>query len=343
MALQSKRISEAIISLTFALILLAAPLPCQGQQPVKVLRIGWLGVGDAAVPTDKCPLQGGQSWQGWMEGLRERGYIPGQNVVMECRWTEGREERAPALAAELVSLPVDILVASGSNQVRAAKQATTTIPIVMIGVMDPVRRGLVSSFAHPGGNVTGLADDAGLGILGKRLELLTQTVPRASSVAVLWFLGPSYEPSWERMLEVEAQALGVTLLSYRITGPEELEGAFAAMAKHQAKALLVEPHPSMEIVGGKIIELAARHRLPAMYQDRYLVEAGGLMAYAVKRLDIGRGVAAIVERVLRGSKPSDLPVEQPTSFELVINIKTANALELTIPRSLLIQAAEVIR
>ena len=188
------------IVVALALTLFAVPLPSRGQQPVKVYRIGWLGVGGPA-PTDTnpqdCPLKDNpdfQTFQALVEGLQGRGYTPGQNLIVECRWTMGREERAPALAAELVSLPADLLVVAGTNQVRAAKQATTTIPIVMWGVIDPVRRGLVASLAHPGGNVTGVTDDAGLGILGKYLELLTVAVPGVSRVAALSVLALPMSP-----------------------------------------------------------------------------------------------------------------------------------------------------
>jgi putative ABC transport system substrate-binding protein len=286
-------------------------------------------------------------WQAFVAGLGERGYIQGQNLVLECRWTEGREERASALAAELVRRKVDLIVANGTNQVRAAKQTTSTIPIVMRSVIDPVGRGLVDNLARPGGNVTGPADDAGLDILGKYLALLTEAVPKTSRVAVLRYVSASREPvtapAWWSILETEAQALGVTLQPYRVEAPEELAGAFTAMTKARAEALLVVPSTFFAGHRQRIVALAAQSRLPAMYPDSQDVEAGGLMAYAVDELEIVRRVGAYIDRILKGAKPGELPVEQPTRFKLILNLKTARALGLTIPRGLLIQADEVIR
>ncbi len=340
--------SEAVLSVVLALVLLAAPFPSDGQQPAKVYRIGYLSSGTPPAPTDTspqhCPIKGWREWQAWVEGLRERGYIPGQNLVIECRWTEGRDERAPALAAELVSLKVDLLVVVGTTQVRATKQVTSTLPIVMVAVIDPVRRGLVASLAHPGGNVTGLTDDAGLEILGKYLELLTEAVPTVSRVAALMYSGITREPTWEGLIEAEARALGVAVQFYAVRDPEELKGAFTAMAKAREEALLVVPHPFFDVHTQRIVDLAARSRLPAMYPDRAYVDAGGLMAYGVNLPAIRRRLGAYyVDRILKGAKPGDIPVEQPTTFELIINLKTAKALGLTIPPTLLIQAEEVIR
>ena len=338
---------SAIFIVALALCFLAVPLPSDGQSPAKVHRIGWLagGLGPKDATPQNCPRKGGPFWQAWVEGLRERGYTPGQNLIIECRYTEGRDERAPALAAELVNLKVDLIVASNTNQVRAAKNATSVLPIVMYGVIDPVRRGLVGSLARPGGNVTGLADDAGMEILGKYLQLLTQAVPKASRVAALRSPGALGDPSmvWGSLLEAEARALGVTLQSYHVRGPEDLEGAFAAMTKARAEALLVVPAPFFGLHRHRIAALNAQHRLPAMYPDRADVEAGGLMAYAVDELETGRRVAAYVDRILKGARPGDLPVEQPTKFMLILNLKTAKALGLTIPSELLIQAEDVIR
>ena len=339
---------RAIFIVALALGFLAVPFPSDGQQPGKVHRIGMLmnGLTPKDATPQNCPRKGSPTWQAWVEGLREHGYTPGQNLVIECRYTEGRDERAPAFAAELVNLKVDLIVASNTNQVRAAKQATSTIPIVMRGVIDPVRRGLVASLARPGGNVTGQADDAGLEILGKYLQLLTQAVPTASRVTALHPPGAAGDPAladWGSLLETEARALGVTLKSYRVRGPEELEGAFAAMTKARAEALLVVPSPFFNVHAQRIVGLAAQSRLPAMYADRVHVDAGGLMAYAVDELEAARRLAAYVDRILKGAKPGDLPVEQPTRFDLIINLKTAKTLGLTIPPTLLLQADEVIR
>jgi putative ABC transport system substrate-binding protein len=274
--------------------------------------------------------------------LRERGYIQGQNLVLECRYTEGRDERAPALAVELVRLKVDLLVADGSNQVRAAKQATSTIPIVMLGVIDPVRRGLVPSLARPGGNVTGLADTP-MEMEGKRLQLLKEAVPKISRVAVL--VHPSGLPGRDLFggeEEAAAQALHVTLQRYDIRDPTEFTGAFAAMTKARAEALFVESDPFWADHEQRIVELAAQSRLPAVYPGRGFVTTGGLMSYDVNVPDTFRRLGVYVDKIFKGTNPGDLPVEQPTKFELVINLKTAKALGLTIPPSLLIWADEVI-
>ncbi len=338
---------ETVIGVVLALVLLATPVPSLGQQPAKVHRIGWLASGQRPKDTNpqNCPRTGSPFRQAWMEELRARGYAHGQNLVIACRYTEGRNERAAALAAELVGLKVDLIVAGNTNQVRAAKEATSAIPIVMYGVIDPVGRGLVASLSRPGGNVTGLADDAGLGIFGKYLELLTQAVPGVSHVAALRNPGALGDPAslWGSILEADARALGVTLQSYLVRNPEELEGAFSAMSKARQEALLVVPSPFFPLHRQRIVDFAAQSRLPAMYPDRADVEAGGLMAYAVDELEAARRLAAYVDRILKGAKPGDLPVEQPTKFDLLVNLKTAKALGLTIPRTLLIQADEVIR
>jgi putative ABC transport system substrate-binding protein len=268
---------------------------------------------------------------------------------MECRYTEGRDERAPALAAELVSLKPDVIVASGTNQVRAAMQATSTIPIVMCNVIEPIRRGLVASLARPGGNVTGLTDTPGVEFYGKYLQLLQEAVSTASRVASLRYIRASTTPDslWvieiDSEIEREARALGMTLQSYRVRDPDELQGAFAAMTKARAEALLVVPHPFFATHVHRIADLAAQSRLPAMFAYRGFVEAGGLMSYAMDESDIPRRLAVYADRILKGAKPGDLPVEQPAKHELLINLKTARALGLTIPRTLLIQADEVIR
>jgi putative ABC transport system substrate-binding protein len=333
---------DAVLSVILALGLLAAPLVADAQQSGKVFRIGYLSAGLA--PTDKtpqgCPIKGDPLWQAWVEGLRERGYIQGQNLVIECRWTEGRDERGAALAAEVVSLNPDLLVAYGTAQVRAAKQATGTLPIVMVGVINPVGRGLVASLARPGGNVTGLADAAGPDIAGKLLQLLKEAVPTAARVAVLGY--SSGEATYQSDLQAAAQALGVTLQSYGVRAPEELEGAFTAMTKTEAEALLVQPHPFIGAHIQKIVDLAAQSRLPAVYPFRSAVNAGGLMAYQTNQPDIYRRLSFYVDKIFNGAKPGDLPVEQPTKFDLVINLQTAKTLGLTIPQSLLSRADKVI-
>jgi putative ABC transport system substrate-binding protein len=340
--------STAISVIALALALLAAPVLSDAQQPGKVYRIGFLGVAPpAATETTPqgCPIKGNPNWQAWVAGLRGRGYVQGQNLVIECRYTESREERARALAAELVSLEPDILVVFSTANVRAAKQATSTLPILMVGVIDPVGRGLVASLARPGGNVTGLTDKA-LEMEGKRLQLLKEAVPTVSRVAVLNHPGATPEPQpdrFQREREAAAQAVGVTLQTYDVRAPEEFAGAFAAMTQARAEALFVVTTPFWWVHRHRMIDLAAQHRLPAMYHDRELVPLGGLLAYDVNQPDIFRRLGFYVDRILNGAHPGDLPVEQPTKFELVINLKTAKALGLTIPQSFLNRADEVIQ
>ena len=344
--------SDSVLSVLLALALLATPRVSLGQQPAKVYRIGWLSGSDpptTETTPEGCPLVGDPKWywRAWVEAMRERGYVQGQNLVVICRWTEARDERAPAFAAELVKLKVDLFVAQGYFQVRAAQQASSTIPIVMLGIPDPVARGLVASLAHPGGTVTGMADDTGPEFLAKHLELLTEAVPRASRVAALrqWVGSPGpVSMRNTEVLETAAQALGVTVQSYYVQEPGELEGVFAAMTKAQAQALVVVASWMFDNHARRIVDLASQRRLPAIYPDLYWAqEMGGLMAYAVNPLDKRRRLADYVDRILRGAKPGELPVEQPTKFELIINLKTAKALGLTIPPTLLIQAEEVIR
>jgi len=292
-----------------------------------------------------CPIQGDPRWQAWVTGLREHGYILGQNLVIECRFTEGRDERAPALAAELVSLKVDLILPAGYPRAHAAKEATSTIPIVVMYVSDPVLAGLVASLARPGGNVTGLTWTAGVEIVGKQLQFLKEAVPNISRVAVLSdSTNPNTTAAHLREAQTAARALHLTLQPYGLRDhPEELEGAFAAMTKARAGALLVLPHPLIFVHARRTAELAAQSRLPAVYPYRESVEAGGLMAYTPNAPDMFRRAATYVDKILKGTKPADLPVKQPTKFELVINLKTAKALGLTIPQSLLSRADEVIQ
>ncbi len=329
------RVASAIVALAMATA--AAPLTAEAQQPAKLYRIGWLG----GVPPTTPEYD--RLWGAFKEGFRERGYIEGQNFVLERRWTGGQLERSPSLAAELVSLKVDLIVAVGNQRARAAKQATSAIPIVIVYVLNPVEDGLVASLARPGDNVTGVTMGAGLEIVGKHLELLKETVPRLSRVAVLFNPVAALKAAYLRETQAAAQALGVTLQFYEVGDPNEFDGAFAAMTKARAGALLVLPHPFLYVHARRIADLAAKSRLPAVYPFRESVEAGGLMAYAANAPDMFRRAAIYVDKILKGAKPADLPVEQPTKFELVINLKTAKALGLTIPQSVLIRADEVIQ
>ncbi len=327
---------RAIFVVALGLALLVAPVPSHGQQPGKVYRIGGLGYVSPTSPVFERDWGGG-----FKAGLRERGYIEGQDFVLEYRWTETPWEQAPALAAELVSLKVDLLLVVGITGTRAAKEATSTIPIVMVYVVDPVRAGLVASLAHPGGNVTGVSFTAGPEIAGKHLQLLKEAVPTLSRVAVL--SAPGVAATSLRETEVAARALGLTLQPYEVREPKEFERAFTAMTKARAEALLVLAALPNFSHRQRIAEFAAQSRLPAMYPGREYVEAGGLMAYAANAPAMFRRAATYVDKILKGAKPADLPVEQPTKFDLIINLKAAKALGLTIPQSLLNRADEVIQ
>ncbi|MFQ5897380.1 MAG: ABC transporter substrate-binding protein, partial [Candidatus Methylomirabilia bacterium] len=319
------------VIVTLALGLLAAPLPGEAQKAETASRIGFL----AHRP---LPLH-----ESFWQGLRERGWVEGQNFIIERRWAQGRNERFPDLAAELVGLKVDAVVAVTSAATRAAMRATATIPIIMVAVGDPVTSGFVASLARPGGNVTGLSFLAGLEIEGKRLQLLKEVVPQATRVAVLVNRSnPIHPPIIAQELPVVAERLKVRLQILDVRGPGELEGAFEAATRERAEALLVFADPLTFIHRTRIAALAANNRLPAMYLLRANVEAGGLMSYGVDLEDHFRLAATYVDTILRGANPAHLPVQQPMKFDLTINLKIANALGLTIPPSLLFQADRVI-
>jgi putative tryptophan/tyrosine transport system substrate-binding protein len=283
--------------------------------------------------------------EAFRQWLRDLGYVEGQSVVLETRFTNGREERARPLATELVQRGVDVIVARATVAALAAKQATNTIPIVVTEVGDPVARGLVASIARPGGNATGLGSFASVEVNGKRLALLVEAVHGIARVAVLRYKNPALQELPRSSLDVfreTAQALGVSLQILHVQQPADLEMAFAAMARERAGGLVLVGAPFFETHLGTVLRLAAQHRLPAISTQRSFAERGGLMAYQEYTLDTERRVAVFVDKILRGTKPADLPVEQPTKFELVINVKTAKVLGLTIPPSLLLRADQVI-
>jgi putative tryptophan/tyrosine transport system substrate-binding protein len=321
---------------TLALGLLVLPFTAEAQQVMRVYRIGWLSAG----PPPPEPTLGRQAFQ---RGLRDLGYIEGQNLVMEYRYGEGKAERLREVAAELVRLPVDVMVAVGASGTRGAQHATRTIPIVMTGNLDPVGQGFVASLAHPGGNITGLSYQ-GTDLPGKRLELLKETVPQSTRIAVLANpASPGHVPLLHN-LTVAAEALKLSLHVVELRRTEELEDAFAAMTHAGADALVVFAEPQLiDPLRGRIAALAATRRLPVISNAKPSVEAGGLMSYGPSPLDINRHVAVYVDQILKGANPADLPVEQPTKFELVINLKVAKAIGLTIPSSVLFQATEVIQ
>ncbi len=326
-----------IIGLLVIFVTLAA---CGGmaeaQQPTKVPRIGFLG---AVSPSASSALI-----EAFRQGLRELGYVEGKNIVIEWRHHEGKLDRLPALAAELVRLKVDVIVTAGPPATRAAKEATATIPIVMANDGDPVGTGLVASLARPGGNITGLSTLAPE-ISGKQLEILKEVVPKASRVAVFT---TSTNPGHAQMLrevELAAKAFGLQLQYLDILGgPKDIETAFRAAGKGRADAVL------MLVLGGfasahrtEIVELAIKSRLPAIYPNSQYVDAGGLMTYGVSITDLYRRAATYVDKILKGRKPADLPVEQPIKFEFIINLKAAKQIGLTIPPNILARADQVIK
>ena len=317
--------------------LLAAPLAAEAQQAAKIARIGLLL---ASFPNPP---------EAFVQGLHDLGYIKGQNLVIEHRSAEGKLERLPDLALELVALKVDVLVtASGTPGALAAKQATSTIPIIITGVPDPVGSGLVSSLARPGGNVTGLSSrvDPMADLLGKRLELLKQAAPEISRIAVLRHPGQyseQGEKEIQQQVDVWAKRLGVRLYFVDGRGPADFDGAFSEMARARADALMVFGSTTFYNERRRLVGLAAKNRLPDAYPWKEGVESGGLLSYGPSITDWYRRAATYVDKILKGARPADLPVERPTKFELVINLKTAKALGLTIPPSLLARADEVIQ
>ena len=314
-------------------LILAAPLAADAQQTGKVRRVGYLSAGSRS---DRYP-------DVFRQGLRDLGWVEGQNIVIEGRWAEGRYDRLPDLAAELVRLKVDVIVANPTPAAAAAKKATGTIPIVIISVGDPVGQGFITSLARPGGNVTGLSYSVGLEITGKQLELLKETIPKVRRVAILTNPGNLSHALSIREAKVAARSLGVQLQLLEARGPNEFDDAFAAMARERVGALLVVADSMFILHRARLADLAAKSRLPAAYSLRDHVEAGGLMSYGPSLLDNFRRAATYVDKILKGAKPADLPVQQPTKFELVINLKTAKALGLTIPQSLMVRADEVIQ
>jgi len=324
---------EAIIVL---MALGAVPLAAEAQQAAKIARIGYLSPNLAATPHLR---------EAFRQGLRDLGYVEGRNLVIEYRDAEGKLERLPALAAELVALKVDVILAEGGTLgPRVAKQATRTIPIVF-AAGDPVGSGLVTSLARPGGNVTGLSN-LSAELVGKRLELLKQAVPGVSRVAVLRHpvaLGERTAKDMLKAADVAARALGVQPQFIEARGPDEFARAFSDMTSARAGALTLLPSAMFLREHRRLVDLAAKNRLPAVYTSREFVDAGGLMSYGANQPDLFRRAATYVDKILKGAKPGDLPVEQPTKFELVINLKTAKALGLTIPQSVLARADEVIQ
>ena len=322
--------SKRVFSLALAAVLLALSFPVDAQQPTKIARIGYLTV---AGPTPSQVL---------LQGLRDLGYVDGQNIAIEYRSAGGKPDRLPDLAAELVRLKVDIIVADGTNPSLYAKKATSTIPIVMMSSTDPVGNGLVASLARPGGNVTGLTSLSGeLG--GKLLELLKESVPRVSRVAFVGSGGPTNELFWKET-EPAARALGIKVIHQVVQGPGDFDNAFDAITKQRVNGLLSRLGPNFVSAQHKrLIEFAAKRRLPAISPDRDWVDSGGLIFYGADQNVRQRRVATYIDKILKSAKPADLPVEAPTKFELVINLKTAKQIGLTIPPNVLARADKVIK
>jgi putative tryptophan/tyrosine transport system substrate-binding protein len=313
------------------------PLATRAQQ-AKVPRIGYLVTGLLESSEGRLFLDA------FRQGLHERGYVEGQNIAIEVRAANGEIERFPALASELVRLKVDLIVAANTPAARAVLQATTTIPIVVTVMGDPVRDGLVASLARPGGNITGLTF-LGPELVPKRLALLKQALPTASQVAALWHPGAFGERTMSDMMketEAAARSLGMHLRLVAVQGPDEFERAFSTIGEERADALIVFPSPMLFLERRRIVDLAAKHRLPSMAMGREFVELGGLMSYGASIADLFRRGATYVDKIVKGANPADLPVEQPTKFDLVINLKTTRELGLTISREFLLLADEVI-
>ena len=312
---------------------LALSLPAAAQQP-KIPRIGYLSV--LSPSSDSARLEA------FRQGLHELGYVDGQSMTIESRYAEGQLARLPDLAVQLVRLKVDVIVAGGSTAIRAAKNATKLIPIVMAHGSDPVALGYVASLARPGGNITGLTHLAPeLG--GKRLELLKNIIPQLTRVAILTDPGTGGHAPQMKELEVAAPALGLQLQAVEVRAPNELENAFSAMMTGRAGAFIGLQQPTLDRLRGRIVDLAAKHRLPAMYPNSEYVERGGLMCYAADIVAMFRRSAVYVDKILKGAKPAELPVEQPTKFEFVINLKAAKRIGLTVPPNVLARADKVIR
>lgn len=308
-----------------------AALPAYSQQPGKIWRIGFLGFGAGRT----------EMVDAFISGLRALGYVEGSNVIIDFRWPAGREERMAQMAVELVDLKVDVIVTVAMLPVMAAKRATSTIPIVMTAPSDAVGGGLVASLARPGGNVTGMTM-LSTELAGKQLQLIRELVPKATRVAVLVFKGALPTPLYLEQVRSVAKTMGITLVVREENEAGALAGAFAAMQRERAQALIVQASPYTVANRKRIAELAMQTRLPAIFETRAFVNDGGLMCYGSNISDMYRRAAYYVDRIFKGAKPADLPVEQPTRFEMVINLKTAKALGLNVPQAVLLRADEVI-
>ncbi len=327
-------LSSRLCIVILALGAFGAPLAANAQQAGKVHRVGVL--------TPATPAAAAHLFEAFNKGLREHGYVEGQNVIVERRYGEARAERLPDLAAELVRAKVDVIVTPTDLAVQAARQHTRTIPIVMVSSLDPVGTGFVQSLARPGGNITGLSVISPE-LSGKRLQLLKETVPKVSRVAFLWNPDVTGAALDYKEIETAARLLKLDILALEVRRVEGLDSALAAITRERANALTLNQNPVTFTNRSKMVTFAAKSRLPAMYNTREYVDAGGLMAYGPNNPDLWRRAATYVDKILKGAKPAHLPVEQPTRFELVLNMKTAKALGITFPQTILIRADQVVQ
>ena len=326
--------SKNVMRFTLCALLVALCASVQAQQTAKIPRIGFL----SAVPLSNMSAR----VEALRQGLREIGYVEGQNIVIEYRFAEGKPNQVSQNAAELVQLKVDVVVTAGATDTRAAKNATYTIPIVMAQEIDPVGSGFVASLARPGGNITGLSSLTPE-ITGKQLELLKDTVPRLSRVAILWNSIEPGDNQTKKETDIAARALGLRIQYLEVQRSDDLEGAFKAATRERSQALIVLRNPVLGPHRTQLMELVAKNRLPAMFPRREYVESGGLMSYGASDTDLFRRAATYVDKILKGAKPADLPVEQPKKFELIISLKAAKQIGLTIPPNVLARADRVIR
>lgn len=319
----------------FSAVSLLAASGLRAQTSGKVYRIGYI---QTAAPSEAAHLT-----KVFEEGLRELGYVEGRNLVIERRFAGGKQERLPQLAAELVQLKPDLIVTGANPVIVAVRQATSTIPLVMTGSSDPVGSGFIASLARPGGNLTGVATDHSPDFFGKHVELLKELIPKASRIAVLSNPADPAAESYRKVVETAAAKLGMSTQSVPIRGRDELEGAFAAMARERIDAIVVQGGPVLFTARAQVVQLAIKHRLPGVYYAREYVELGGLASYGSSVADNFRRASVYVDKILKGAKPADLPVEQPTRFEMVINLRTAKALGISVPQAVLVRADEVIQ
>jgi putative tryptophan/tyrosine transport system substrate-binding protein len=322
-----------IIRLTLSAMLLALCSPAQAQQPTKVSRIGLLTWAAAPPPSATTPFD---------QGLRQLGYVEGQNIAIERRYASGQMDRFPELAVELVRVPLDVILAQSFPAALAAKQATSTIPIVVMGAGDPVATGLVASFARPGGNITGVSA-LETELSGKRLELLKEVFPKLARVAVLWNAADFGMTLKFREIEVAAKALRVAVQASAVREPKDFDGVFSEMIRKRPDALFVITDPLTQLNRKRLVELVTKNRLPAMYENSPYVDDGGLMAYGPSPAENLQIALRHVDKILKGAKPADLPIEQPTKFEFIINLKTAQQIGLTVPPNVLARADKVLR